>query len=134
MTGILYVFLALVGAFLVLIFGMRLVLVLRIRKSKGKPAPQLSGKPGRVVRKRPAALFYFYSPSCGACRTMTPVVKQMSKSLDTVFPVDISRDMETARKFGVMATPTTVLVKKGLVDEILIGPQSEGTLRGLLQA
>lgn len=121
-----------VGLFVALIFGMQLWIRYKASALKGQPAPELWGKAGKITRKGKAALFYFYSPSCGACASMTPAVKEMSKSQEGVFPVDISKDMGTARKFGVMATPTVVVVKDRTIQEILIGPQPVSALTGRL--
>jgi thioredoxin 1 len=126
---VLYVLGSLVLAFVLFVLGLRVFMVMRIKRQQGKPAPELSGKLGRAARGRDRALFYFYSPSCGPCKPMTPVVRSMSGN---VHAVDITKDMDTARRFGVMATPTTVLVEKGVVQRILVGPQPESTLRGLM--
>jgi thioredoxin 1 len=121
-----------VGGIVALFVGLRLLLVYKIMKQKGKPSPDLPGKMGKVVRKGRPALFYFYSPQCGACKTMTPVVRQMEKSGKDVFAIDISRDMSTARLFGIMATPTTIQVQKGIIHDVKIGPQPKAALESLL--
>ena len=123
---------SIVGAFIALIVGMQLLVRYKASALKGRPVPELSGKAGKITKKGRPALFYFYSPSCGACASMTPAVKEMSKSNDAVFPVDISSDMDTARKFGVMATPTVVVVRNRIIEEILIGPQPVAALAGRL--
>ena len=116
------------------LMGLNLFLVWRLKRREGKPAPELSGRPGKMMRRKGGALFYFYSPGCSACRATTPVIQRMARSDDRVFPVDVSRDMATARKFGVMATPTTILVRNGLLAKVVVGPQSEEMLRGLWAA
>jgi thioredoxin 1 len=126
---VVYALISVVLAFVLFVVGLRVFMVLRIKRQEGKPVPELSGKLGRVARARGRSLFYFYSPQCGPCRAMTPVVKSMRGN---VHAVDITQDMETARRFGVMATPTTVLVSEGVVQQILVGPQPESTLRGLM--
>jgi thioredoxin 1 len=40
--------------------------------------------------------------------------------------------MATARKFGVMGTPSTVLVREGKIAEFLVGPQSRERIGELL--
>ena len=130
--GFLYTLLGIAGAFIALMIGMRLYIQFRSSALKGKAAPTLNGKAGQLIRKGKPALFYFYSPACGACKAMTPVVTGMSKTRENVFTVDISKDMETARKFGVMATPTLVTVKNSIVSNILIGPQSPATIENQL--
>jgi thioredoxin 1 len=126
-----------VGALLLLFIGfivMQMVLLRRMRRLEGKAAPELSGKHKRWVKPGNRALFYFYSPACGACRTMTPVIKKLSQHNEGVFSVDITRDMETARKFGVMATPTTIVVVDGVVQRVLVGSQTPELLESTLSA
>ncbi len=125
----LYILGSLIIAFVLFVVGMRVFMVMRIKRREGKPVPELPGKLGRAARGRGLSMFYFYSPQCGPCKAMTPVVKSMRGD---VFAVDITKDMDVARKFGVMATPTTVLVKQGVVQQILVGPQPEPTLRALM--
>ncbi len=117
-----------VAAFLALLIGMQLFIRYKASALKGKPVPDLGGQAGKHTQKGKAALFYFYSPACGACRSMTPAVKELSKSKEGVFPIDISSDMATARKFGVMATPTLIVVKDRMIKDILIGPQKAASL------
>ncbi len=111
--------------------GLQMFMVRRMRRMRGQEAPSVGGAAGRRVADGRNALFYFYSPQCGACRTMTPVVKQLAERAPGVFPVDVSQDLDTARRFKVMATPTTILVRDGKVAEVLVGAQSADTLRGL---
>ena len=129
---LIYIALSIAVGFFALMIGMRLLIQFKSSALKGKPAPELGGRPGKIVQKGKAALFYFYSPSCGACTAMTPAVKALSKTNDGVFPVDISTDMAVARKFGVMATPTLVVVKDRVIKEVLIGPQPTASLAGYL--
>jgi len=115
-------------------FGLQLFMVRRMRKQQGQPAPSLQGEAGARIKGGKPALFYFYSPACGACRSMTPVIRKLAGSGPGVFPVDVSQDLDTARSFGVMATPTTILVRGGVVEKVLVGAQPEATLQGLVSA
>ena len=121
-----------IGSIVALFVGMRLLMVYKIKKLKGKPAPDLGGKMGKSVRKGQPTLFYFYSPQCGACKTMTPVIKGMKGVGKNVFAVDISQDMGTARLFGIMATPTTVQVNKGIIQDVIIGPRPKEALEQMV--
>ncbi len=124
--------LSIVVGIVALFIGMQLFMVLKMKFKKGKKAPELEGKAGRLINSGEKVLFYFYSPGCRACKPMTPFVKNMAKRNKKVFPVDISQDMATARKFGVMGTPSTVVVKAGTIVEFLVGFQPEERVRGLL--
>ncbi len=125
---ILYIVLGIIGLF----FLMQFTMVFKMRLQKGKTAPDVSGAVGKAIQRGDKVLLYFFSPGCRACRPMTPVIEKLSKSKKNVFPIDISRDMSMARKFGVMGTPSTVLIETGKISEYLVGPQPEEKLRALI--
>ena len=77
-------------------------------------------------------LFYFYSPSCGPCRSMTPVVDKLIEQYDSVTKVDIGQNPELAGRFGIRATPTTVLVENNVIKAVRLGAQSQKQLQQLL--
>ncbi len=125
---VIYIFGGIVAIFILLQFSLRVAMKFK----KGKPAPHLNGKAGSVIKSGKKALFYFYSPQCGACRAMTPVVKTMAGRNKNIFPINIAEDMETARKFGVMGTPSTVLVESGKIRDFIMGPKSETEIAALM--
>jgi thioredoxin 1 len=112
----------------VLFFLFQYAMIFKMRFKKGKPVPELSGNFQQAVKNHEKVLFYFYSPNCGACRPMTPVIEEFKKKEKNYFSIDVSKDFETARKFGIMATPSTVVVEKGTIKEFLVGPQSKDRL------
>jgi thioredoxin 1 len=115
-----------------LFIGLQLFMRVKMILKKGKSAPEVDGKAGRMVNNGDKVLFYFYSPGCRACIPMTPVIKNLAKKNRNVFPVDVSKDMSTAQKFGVMGTPSTVVIEAGKIKEFLVGFQTEDKVRGLL--
>lgn len=117
-----------------LFFGFQYFMIFKTRFKKGKPAPALSGTYGKALKGGKSVLFYFYSPSCGACRTMTPLVGKYTKNNPRCFKVDISKDMDTARAFGVMGTPSTVVVEGGKIKEFAVGPKPEAEFIRMLDA
>lgn len=130
MSVVLYIVIGLVALFVLAQVSM----MMKMRAKKGKPAPQVNGKAGRAVQQGEKSLFYFFSPSCRACRYMTPYMQEMAKKNKNVFNVDISKDMQTAQKFGVMGTPSVVLVQGGTIQEFLVGAQSESRITTLLES
>jgi len=124
--------LTIVVGIVALFIGMQLFMVLKMKFKKGKAAPELGGKAGRMINNGDRVLFYFYSPGCRACKPMTPYIKNMAKRNKKIFPVDISQDMATAQKFGVMGTPSTVVIETGKIVEFLVGFQPEERVHGLL--
>jgi thioredoxin 1 len=128
MATFFYVIIAIIGLFVAL----QVFMVLKMKLKKGSAAPQLDGKAGKMMRGYDKSLFYFYSPACRACKPMTPYVKTMADKHKQVMLVDISKEMSIAQKFGVMGTPSVVLVKDGKIKEFLVGFQPEDKVRALL--
>jgi len=77
-------------------------------------------------------LLYFYSPACGPCRSMTPLIDRLAREHGNVGKIDVQQDPDTARRFGVRATPTTVLVKGNIVKGVVLGAKSLKQLEKLL--
>lgn len=123
---------SIVIAIVALFVGLQLFMRAKMMLKKGKAAPDVDGKAGRMVSNGDKVLFYFYTPGCRACIPMTPVIKNLAKKNRNIFPVDVSKDMATAQKFGVMGTPSTVLIEAGKIKEFLVGFQSEDKVRGML--
>lgn len=130
-TALIVAGITLIGVF-ALFAGLQFFMLRRMRQAEGKPAPALDGEVGALVGSGGKALFYFFSPQCGACRAMTPVVKRLADEREGVFPIDVSRDLTVAQKFGIMATPTVILVDGGVVHSVLVGAQPESRLQALL--
>ncbi|MCX8009630.1 MAG: thioredoxin family protein [Ignavibacteria bacterium] len=74
-------------------------------------------------------LFYFYSPNCSACKVQAPIIEKLKSELKNIYSIDISKDVSFARTFGIMATPSVVVVNKGRIEDYLIGVQKEETLK-----
>ncbi len=128
----LFIVYVLIGVFIAFM-GMQYLMVLRSRRNKGKRVEQVGGKLGKMISAGGRAMVYFYSPSCRACRYQTPVIDRLISDGRSVYKIDISRDMSTARKFGVMATPTTVVLQGNQIVEFLVGAKTEQKLREILK-
>src|SRR3990170_4054467 len=101
MATIIYIIL---GAVL-LIFSLQFLMINAAKKSKGKKLTGLQGKLKGLEKNGSKGLVYFFSPSCHACKAQTPIIKELQSKNKNVFDVDISKDMETAKIFGIKATP-----------------------------
>ncbi len=118
----------LVGGFILI----QLSMVLRMKMKKGKGVPDLNGAHGRMVKTGSKVLMYFYSPSCRACKSLTPIVRSLSKKHKNVFSINITKDMDTARKLGIMGTPSIVLVEDKIIKEFMAGAVGESQIMELL--
>ncbi|WP_022846265.1 MULTISPECIES: thioredoxin family protein [unclassified Desulfurobacterium] len=117
-------------AFLYLSF----IILLRIywgfksRRMKGKPLPVLDGEFARL--KKGKGLVYFYSPTCQPCKAMEPIIKKLVKDAKVkVVRINVNEKPEFARKFGILATPSEILVKDGKIVKVILGPATEGDIR-----
>lgn len=98
------------------------------RRQRGEPAPAEAA--GRSL----PTVYYFHHPRCAPCRSLTPRIDALSaQHPGQVLKVDIAQQAELAAAFHVRATPTTLLVKDGRVEEVLLGPQSAKRLEALLR-
>jgi thioredoxin 1 len=125
---LLYTVLTIIGFFVFMQIYVRLTGLMK----KGKELGNINGELGRRIRTGRKLLVYFYSPSCGACRPMTPVIDTMKKESGNVFSVNLAKDMQTARAFGVMGTPATVVVDEGRIRKFILGARTEKYLRDLM--
>ena len=128
MTIVVYI----LAAIFALFFFLQLAMIFKARTRRGKPAPNLTGEYETAGRGEQTALFYFFSPGCAACRPMVPVINKLRKGSPEVFEINVTEDLTTARKFGIMGTPASVFVRRGKIVEFLLGPQSEEKLLRLL--
>ncbi len=101
-------FLALFFAFMAML---RIYAGLRSKKMQGKRVDFI--KDGVV---------YFYSERCGACKIMKPEVEKLRESV-VVLELDVSKPegFQRAKDLGIMATPTTLVVKDGIIKRVFVG-------------
>ncbi|MCG7898271.1 MAG: thioredoxin family protein [Candidatus Thiodiazotropha lotti] len=77
-------------------------------------------------------LIYFYSESCPPCKQMTPIIDDLSRHHGNISKINISDDPEAARQYKIRATPTLILVKDGVIDDILLGAKKTAQIENLL--
>lgn len=72
----------------------------------------------------------FYSPSCGPCRMLAPVIDNLANQYAgkaVIAKYDTSRYQMTAARFQVKGVPTLIFFKQGQVVDQVVGaaPQSD---------
>ena len=90
MDAILPIVLVIVGFFVF----MRILVWVNGKIKKGKKIPSFSGEIGQRIQKGDKLLLYFYTPSCGACKAMTPVVDEMIKEKNNVYKINLAKDAD----------------------------------------
>lgn len=81
----------------------------------------------------------FFSPTCGPCLLMHPVVERLAKRRAgnvVVVRVNVERDPELARRFGIQSVPTFVIISRGLERARMSGavPEEDFALWAASQA
>jgi len=94
---------------------------LKAWRFRGRFAPKVNGSLGKAMAKYPRLIVYFYSPSCGACRIQESYWPEVEKRFRPIIRVDVRKQMDVARAFGVMGTPTTVIIQKGRITGYFVG-------------
>jgi thioredoxin 1 len=114
--------------------AMQVIPLVRARRARGRPVPELDALLDAGQRGKPRLLVYFWSPACGMCRSMTPVIDRLAVERGDVVKVSVAESLDLARRFGVMGTPSVALVKDGVLEKLVVGARSEAQLRALLEA
>ena len=77
----------------------------------------------------------FWATWCGPCRMQSPVVEQLSNELGNQVKftkMDVDKNPEVPRKFGIMSIPTIVIKKDGQVVNSIVGYHSKDQLKQVL--
>ena len=71
----------------------------------------------------------FWAPWCGPCKMFGPVFEEVSKESNINFvKVDVDKENDIARRYGVMTIPTVILFKNGEEVKRNIGYMSKEEL------
>jgi len=106
----------------------------RARQVRGRAVPELDALLTGAQRGQPRVLVYFWSPTCGMCHSMTPVIDKLAAERGDVLTVNATESTVLAKHFGVMATPSLALVEQGVLKRLVVGAKSEPQIRTLLEA
>ncbi len=113
---ILYIGAAVIAALFILKIILQIIVLRKAKKNVGvkltEVLPELRGKDFFI---------YLYSPTCTPCIRLTPVIKDLISKGVKGKMIDVTKNLEVARKLGIMATPSVVIVKNGYINDVLMG-------------
>ena len=69
-------------------------------------------------------VIYFSAPWCQPCRTLGPIMEELSGQIDYQ-KVNVDQDTELAAKYGIRNIPTLLFLKNGNVINKLVGMQTK---------
>ena len=113
---ILYIGAAIIAALFLLKIILQIVLIKKAKKNVGLKLNEILPE----FRGRDFFL-YLYSPSCTPCIRLTPLIKDLISKGVKGRMIDVTKNIEIARKLGIMATPSVVIVKDGYIQDVLMG-------------
>jgi protein-disulfide isomerase len=59
---------------------------------------------------------------------MTPVVDEMMNEKNNVYKINLAKDYNIGKIFGVMGTPATIIVDESKIDQYILGARSKNFL------
>jgi thioredoxin 1 len=76
----------------------------------------------------------FYTTSCGPCKTMNPILEEISKEFANikVAKVDVTRNPDMSQMFGVMSVPTVIFMRDNKVRHTVRGLQNKAALKSMV--
>ena len=84
-----------------------------------------------VLKSDAPVLVDFWAEWCGPCRTVGPMLDDLSKDMGdklTVAKLNIDENPMTPSKYGVRGIPTMILFKNGQVAATRVGASPKGEL------
>lgn len=86
----------------------------------------------QVIREADLPLMLdFYSPGCGPCRTLGPIIDKMAHQFfgrAIIAKIDTSTNQLSAGKYGIRGVPTLIFFRNGQVVDQIIGALPEDAL------
>jgi thioredoxin 2 len=95
-----------------------------------------SGFAGFISQASKPVMVDFFSPTCGPCRMLAPVIDSMAIKFYTrviIAKLDTSRYQMTASQYRIKGVPTLLFFKNGKLVDQVTGALPEQDLAGLLE-
>jgi thioredoxin 2 len=90
-----------------------------------------------VERAAIPVLLDLYSPTCGPCQMLAPVIAELARSHGDrvlIAKLDTSRSPQVPGRFNIRGVPTLLLLKEGKVQDQLVGLQPQQVIEQRLAA
>ena len=86
----------------------------------------------QAIQKYPLLVVDFWTPWCGPCRTLNPIIEQLAWELvgKVVFAkLDVDENYRVAIAYGVQSIPTVAIFKNGQVVDGFVGMASRSQIQ-----
>lgn len=106
----------------------------RAQKLKGDRLPPFNAEIDAKIQQHKRVIIYFYTPNCGQCYAMTPLIQSLERQNENIISFDLSKHNDVALKLNIRATPTIMVLTEGVVSNVFLGSKTESFIEGLLAA
>lgn len=87
------------------------------------------------LEKNEIVLADFYADWCGPCHMVSPLIEELAGEMEGVAfcKVDLDKNKDRARDFGIMSIPTLLIFRKGKLVDRITGAVPKDTIRERLE-
>ena len=92
---------------------------------------KISGAEFDAAVQQGVVLVDFYADWCGPCRTLAEVLANVDSKVGehvNILKVDVDKEQDLARRYGVSGIPKILIMKDGQVVNTMVGLHSETAL------
>jgi len=103
---------------------------------EGKPTSLTDATFDEFVSKYDVAIIDCWAPWCGPCRMLSPIIEEIAREMNGKIGVGKLNTDESSgipQRYQVMSIPTTLIFKKGKLEDKIVGAVPKKTLVGRLQ-